>query len=114
MIDPVPRHGLLERFLPQQIIVRTLGVVLLGSGVYLAVRGRWGYFSSLTIALLAPAGLGQLLHRRWGRVLGLLYFGILGVMSLAMILTGTGLTMNNLSLLLEAVGGGWAVYKWSD
>jgi hypothetical protein len=105
---------MIDRLLPQHLIVRVLGVVLLCSGVYLAVRGRWGYFGSITVALGAPAGLGLLLYRRWGRVLGLLYFGALGALAAVLILMGSGPTRNNLSLLLEAVGGGWAVYKWSD
>ena len=113
MIDPVPRPGFVDRLFAPTMLLRILGAVLLVSGVVLAARGRWGYFSGVTAVLGIPAGLGMVLLKPWGRVLGLVFFAAWGVLALILIGFGKGPTQNNLSLLVGAGIGGWTVYRWT-
>jgi hypothetical protein len=103
-----------DRLLPNSLIIRLWGSVLLGGGLFLIVRGRVGYFSAITIVLGIPAGLGMLLYQRWSRPIGLILFAAWGVMAVAFIALAGGASRMNLALLFSAVGGTWSVLQWND
>jgi hypothetical protein len=110
------RIGQVLHRIPYHYFMRLLGLGMLGGVIYLlATRGvRLGYFSAPTIAFGIPTGIGLILHRRWGRVLGLLFFGAWFTLGLILVTFGPGTTNSGWSLLLGAVASGLSVYYWED
>ena len=98
----------------QHLLVRLYGAILILGAVYnvFASRRSFGYFTWLVLILGVPAGIGLIFYRRWGRILGLLFFLIWLGFALVFLTVGKGLTLNNAAFLIAAVGGLWTVYRW--
>jgi hypothetical protein len=113
----IERDRVLDRFdrlLPQHLVVRLFGAALMIGVLYLMIRGRWTSFGAITAVFGTPAGIGLLLDKRWGRLFGLLFCAVWGLLGLLFVLKGNGLTKNNLSLIFVALAGGWNLLKWRD
>jgi hypothetical protein len=96
------------------LLVRVYGCMLLFGAVFIGLSASrpLGYFSWTTLALGVPAGLGLVLYRKWGRVLGLLFSVVWLVFAIVLVAFGKGFTISNVVLLVAAVGGLWIVFQW--
>ena len=93
---------------------RLIAVVWLLGAVYILVASRLspGPFGTTTAVLAIPAGIGILLRRKWAVVPALLLCLAWGAVGILLMLKGSGLTLNNVSLLVGAVACGVIVVHW--
>jgi len=75
-------------------------------------RGELRFYGWSVVLLGVPAGIGMVLWRPWGRVLGLLFFTMWLIYAIAFISLASGFTHSNISLLIAALGGFATVYCW--
>lgn len=95
--------------------LRVLCLALLAGVAFILVRGglRTGPFSTPTVLLGLPAGVGLVRLRRWARPFALALFAFWGVAGCLLIGHACTLGRNHLSLVAGAVLGGWMVWRWT-
>ena len=98
----------------QHAFVRLYGVVLLVGVAYIVVtsHGRLGLYTWPVVLLGLPAGVGMILWRPWGRILGFLFSSMWLMLAVVFLAFGRGFTVDNVVLLVAGLGGLWTLYRW--